>query len=167
MRSAQLLKESPKELKPPADLATICEDVKVCGKRELYSLLRLRHKYQVLMEREVKEMKAEERKKREAIEGPREETDEDEKLDRELEETIKKIERDKKRQEKKDRVQTVKSDLRTKMSVIASTTIDNDEELYMSKKQWDNFREVVDDKPKKGKAKEESESDASDGSEQS
>ena len=89
------------------------------------------------MDKEIKEMKVEERKKREAIEGPREETDEDEKLDKELEETIAKIERDKKRQEKKDRVQTAKSDLRTKMSVIATTTIDNDEELYMNKKQWD------------------------------
>ena len=87
----------------------------------------------MLMDKEIKEKKEEERKVREAELGPREETDEDEKLDKELEDMIQKIERDKKRQTKKDRVLAVKSDLRTKMSVIATTTIDNDEELYMNK----------------------------------
>ena len=85
------------------------------------------------MDKEIKEKKEEERKARQAELGPREETDEDEKLDKELEDMIQKIERDKKRQTKKDRVLAVKSDLRTKMSVIATTTIDNDEELYMNK----------------------------------
>ena len=58
-------------------------------------------------------------------------------LDKELEETIQRIEKDKRRQAKKDKVQEKKSDLRTKMSVIATTTIDNDEELYLNRKQWD------------------------------
>ena len=114
------------------------------------------------MEKTIKERKQEEKKTRLALEGPREETDEDEKLDKELEETIKKIERDKKRQTKKDRVQTAKSDLRTKMSVIATTTVDNDEELYMPQKMWETFRKKVDDKPdEKSGSEEENESDGS------
>ena len=134
LTSAQLMKDNPKELKPPSDLALMCEDLKVCGKRELYNLLRMRHKYQVMMDKQVKEKKEEEKKARLAEMGPKEETDEDEKLDKELEETIKRIEKDKKRQTKKDRVQEKKTDLRTKMSVIATTTIDNDEELYLNRK---------------------------------
>lgn len=124
----------------------MCEDLKVCGKRELYNLLRMRHKYQVIMDKQVKERKEEEKKVRLAEKGPKDETDEDEKLDRELEDTILRIEKDKKRQAKKDKVQEKKSDLRTKMSVIATTTIDNDEELYLSRKQWDQLRDKVEEK---------------------
>lgn len=44
------------------------------------------------------------------------------------------IARDKKRQEKKDKVLADKSDLRKKMSVIASSSLDNDEDIHLSKK---------------------------------
>ena len=52
--------------------------------------------------------------------------------DKELEETIKRVERDRKRQEKKERARKVKSELRAKMSVIASTDIynQNDDVLF-------------------------------------
>ena len=63
--------------------------------------------------------------------------DEDAKIDRELEETMKRIAKDKKRQAKKEKVLADKSDLRKKMSVIATTTLDNDEDLTMSRKLWD------------------------------
>ena len=46
-----------------------------------------------------------------------------------------------KRAAKKDREQKAKSDLRHKMSVIATTTgIDNDEELNMPSRLWDEVR---------------------------
>ena len=138
------MKDNPKEMKPPTDLQQVCDDLKVCGKRELYNLLKLRHKYQVLLGKEAKERKDEERKARLEAEGPREKESEEAKLDRELEETITRIEKDKKRQGKKDREQAVKADLRTKMSVIATTTIDNDEELYLNANQWDLMRKKVD-----------------------
>jgi methylmalonyl-CoA mutase cobalamin-binding subunit len=55
---------------------------------------------------------------------------------------LKRIEREKKRAEKKEKVQKAKSDLRKKMSVIASSGIDgNDEDLYLSQKLWDKLRE--------------------------
>ena len=63
--------------------------------------------------------------------------DEEAKIDRELEETMKRIAKDKKRQAKKEKVLADKSDLRKKMSVIATTTLDNDEDLTMSRKLWD------------------------------
>ena len=63
--------------------------------------------------------------------------DEEAKIDRELEETMKRIAKDKKRQAKKEKVLADKSDLRKKMSVIATTTLDNDDDLTMSRKLWD------------------------------
>jgi len=63
--------------------------------------------------------------------------DEEAKIDRELEETMKRIAKEKKRQAKKEKVLADKSDLRKKMSVIATTTLDNDEDLTMSRKLWD------------------------------
>jgi hypothetical protein len=63
-------------------------------------------------------------------------------VDRELEETIKKMERDKKKQLKKERERDAKQDIRTKMSVIATTTIDNDEELTLDKKTWDKLKKI-------------------------
>lgn len=51
------------------------------------------------------------------------------------------MEKEKKRQAKKLKVQEDKSELRKKMSVIATTTLDNDEDLTMSRKLWDRIRE--------------------------
>jgi hypothetical protein len=50
---------------------------------------------------------------------------------------MKRIAKDKKRQAKKEKVLADKSELRKKMSVIATTTLDNDEDLAMSRKLWD------------------------------
>jgi hypothetical protein len=52
--------------------------------------------------------------------------------DKELEDTIKRVEKERKKQAKKDRLKKVKNELRAKMSVIASTDInnDNDEVLF-------------------------------------
>jgi len=66
--------------------------------------------------------------------------DEDAKIDRELEETMKRIAADKRRAAKKDKVLADKSELRKKMSVIATTTLDNDEDLLMPRKIWDELQ---------------------------
>lgn len=71
----------------------------------------------------------------------KEELNSEEELDRELDEAVKRIEKEKKRAAKKERETKNKSDLRHKMSVIATTTgIDNDEELNMSSRLWDEIR---------------------------
>jgi len=100
-------------------------------------LIKLRHKYQTIVESIVKEAQAVERKARKALEEPE---DEDAKIDRELEETMKRIEKEKKRKEKKEKIANDKTELRKKMSVIATTTLDNDEDLVMSRKLWDDIR---------------------------
>jgi hypothetical protein len=52
------------------------------------------------------------------------------------------MEKNKKRAAKKERELKQKSDLRQKMSVIATSTgIDNDEELHMPQRLWDEIRE--------------------------
>ena len=53
---------------------------------------------------------------------------------------MKRMEKEKKRQAKKDKVAADKSEYRKKMSVIATTTLDNDEDLLMSRKLWDDVR---------------------------
>lgn len=111
--------------------------MKVCGRREYGLLIKLRHKYQEILKKEAKKVKEEETAKAKELEEPE---DEDDKIDRELDETMKRIEKEKKRLAKKEKVQADKSDLRKKMSVIATTTLDNDEDLLMSRKLWDDVR---------------------------
>ena len=48
------------------------------------------------------------------------------------------------------------------MSVIATTTIDNDEELYLNRKQWDQLR----DKVEKGSDEESEEENSESGSDE-
>lgn len=50
------------------------------------------------------------------------------------------MEKEKKRLAKKEKIASDKSELRKKMSVIATTTLDNDEDLLMSRKLWDDIR---------------------------
>jgi hypothetical protein len=101
-------------------------------------MLKLRYKYNVLQDRKKKE----EKQKRKEEEGEKEMTQEQlEKLvDRELEQTLKKVEQQ--RELKKQREREAKQDVRTKMSVIASSTINQDDELMLDKKTWDRLKEI-------------------------
>ena len=73
--------------------------------------------------------------------------------DKELEATIQRVEKDRKKQEKKERAKKVKSDLRAKMSVIASTDINNtNDEVLFDRKTFDKLQsmdieELVYDQP--------------------
>jgi len=117
-------------IKAPVDLKMIIEDVKVCGRSELQKLLTMRHKYQTYT-------KTLNRPEKEAVA----ELDPEEQIEKDLEEAVKRMEKEKKRAAKKDRELKAKSDLRQKMSVIAtSTVLDNDEELHMSQKLWEDAR---------------------------
>lgn len=52
------------------------------------------------------------------------------------------IQKEKKKQEKKEKILQAKNDLKKKMSVIASSGIDgNDEDLMMPRRIWDKLRE--------------------------
>lgn len=135
------MKENEKVMKPPTDLKEMCDDLKVCGRREFSHLVRLRHKYQYLEDSKAKKVEQEERKLKKEQEQAENEMDEDAKIDAELEKTMQRIEKEKKRLAKKERTAALKSDLRKKMSVIATTTLDNDEDLQMSKGLWDKLHE--------------------------
>ena len=132
--AAQFMKDNQKVMKPPTDLQDMCADLKVLGRREFSHLIRLRHKYVSITESEIKAKEKEEREKEMA---GKEEEDEDAKIDRELERTMQRMEKEKKRKEKKEKVQADKSELMKKMSVIASNSLDNDEDIHLSSKQWD------------------------------
>jgi hypothetical protein len=43
---------------PPEELEIICADLKVCGRRELFGLLKFRHKYQRLIDQDKKKIKS-------------------------------------------------------------------------------------------------------------
>jgi len=124
-------------MKVPDDMQIICDDLKLCGRREMGILIRLRHKYQMITAKQAKAAADEVAAKKKAEEEPE---DEDARIDRELEETMKRIEREKKRKEKKEKVLADKSELRKKMSVIATTSLDNDEDMFLSQKLWDEVR---------------------------
>lgn len=53
------------------------------------------------------------------------------------------LEKEKKKQAKKDKVLADKAELRKKMSVIASASLDNDEDLHLSKKGWQQMKQTV------------------------
>ena len=135
--AAQFFKDHPKEMKVPADMQQICDDLKVCGRREMGILIKLRHKFQAILANAAKAASDKEKARLKALEEPE---DEDARIDRELEETMKRMEKEKKRQSKKDKILADKSELRKKMSVIATTVIDNDEDLTLSRKLWDDLR---------------------------
>lgn len=131
-----------KDLKPPSDLEAMCKDLKCCGRRELSELLKLRYKYNVKIERARKS----EKEAKKAAEGEKEMTQEEVEamVDKQLDETIKRVEREKKRALKKERVLAAKQDVRKKMSVIAATSINNDEELMLDSKTWDKLKALDD-----------------------
>ena len=134
-------------MSPPEDLEVVCSDLKVCGRRELFGLLKFRHKFQRLLDQDKKKVKAEadkvlkakEREERAALDSEELEAE----ADKELEETIKRVEKDRKRQVKKERVRKVKSDLRAKMSVIASTDIYNtNDDVLFDRKTLERLKKV-------------------------
>lgn len=87
----------------------------------------MRHKYQAA----IKQLKRDE-----TVEV-KEELDPEQQIQKELDEALVRLEKDKKRQAKKDRELKAKTDLRQKMSVIATSTgIDNDEELNLNSRLW-------------------------------
>ena len=79
---------------------------------------------------------------------------------------MRRMEKEKKRVAKKEKIAADKSELRKKMSVIATTTLDNDEDLLMSRRLWDEVQ-------KKGfdgvgeKSDEESDDDSAESEEES
>lgn len=76
------MKEHSKVMKPPNDLQDMCNDLKVCGRREMSHLIRLRHKFHGILSKNAAKLHQEEEAKRKALLPPE---DEDAKIDRELE----------------------------------------------------------------------------------
>lgn len=129
---------------PPEDLDLICQDLKVCGRRELFSLLKFRHKYQRLVDHDRKTAKAE-ADKRAAAEAKvdKGEQELEEENDKELEETIKRVEKERKKQDKKERERKAKAEIRAKMSVIASTDIYNqNDDVLFDRRTLDKLKKV-------------------------
>jgi len=52
------------------------------------------------------------------------------------------MEKEKKRIAKKERELATKQEFRKKMSVIAATTLDNDEDLTLDRKTWDKLKTI-------------------------
>ena len=63
-------------------------------------------------------------------------------VDKELEESIKRFEREKKKSTKKAAENQKKADTRKKMSVIAGTALENDEDLMLDEKTWEKVRDI-------------------------
>jgi len=128
-------KEAIKGQKVPGDLDSICSDLKVCGRREFSELLKLRLKYVHNIEKANKEEKEKNWQANHPVVEKTQEQLEAE-VDKELEDTIARVERTKKREAKKEREREQKQDMRKKMSVIAATSINNDEDLQLDRKTW-------------------------------
>lgn len=84
------------ELKRPKDLEIMVQDLKVCGRREYAELLKLKHLYNMSIEKKKQEINQAKRDAMPVVEKTQEELEAE--VDRELEETIQKVEREKKRQ---------------------------------------------------------------------
>ncbi len=104
------------------------------GRSDLSKLLTMRHKFQAAAKAEER---AQEPAKAEAA------LSDEAAIERELDEAMARMERERKRAAKKERELKAKSDLRQKMSVIATTTgIDNDEELNLNRRLWAQVHET-------------------------
>lgn len=97
-----------KDLKVPSDLKEMCEDLKVCGRREFQELLKLRYKYQVAVERKKAAIKDAKRAEEEANKPEMTQEELEAMVDKELDETIKRVEREKKKAEKKEKAKEAK-----------------------------------------------------------
>lgn len=135
-------KELFKKVPPPPELETSCMDIKVCGKRELHNILKYRYRHNTTQDKEKKKEK-ELIRKQNTVQKELTEEELEAKIDKELEDAIKKVEKDKKRMEKKDRVKKGKSELRQKMSVIASSNIHNEnDEVMIDKRTFEKLQEL-------------------------
>lgn len=106
----------------------------------------MRHSYNVMIDKKIKEIEDHNKASIPVVEKTQEELEAD--VDRELDKILEKVEAKKKRQLKKQKELDAKQDYRKKMSVIAATAIDNDDELRLDKKTWDKLKELdVDENP--------------------
>lgn len=129
-------------MKQPKDLEIICEDIKVCGRREYSDLLKLRLVYVNTIDAKNRSENDKIKAELKAAKGPQTEEELQAEVDKELERTITRIDKQKKRQAKKLRELEQKQDYKKKMSVIASSTINNDEDLILDKKTWDKLKQI-------------------------
>lgn len=90
-----MLTENAKVLNPPKDLMNIISDLKVIGRREMQHLLRLRHKYTIMVANKKQAERDANRPVKEVV--PLTEEQEEAELEKELDETIARLEKDKKR----------------------------------------------------------------------
>jgi hypothetical protein len=95
-----ILEEHASKLKPPKDLPFMIGDIKNCGRRDMQHLLRLRHKYKILMHTIDQAAKDAARPAKE--EKVLTEAEEEAELDKELDKQLAHLDREKKRQAKKD-----------------------------------------------------------------
>lgn len=131
-------------LKCPSDLKIIVEDLKVAGRREYSVLLKLKYAHDLDIQNKRRAINDAKREAIPVVEKTEEELEAE--VDKELEATIAKVEREKKRQAKKARERDAKQDMRKKMSVIAATAINNDEDLTLDKRTWQKLKTIdIDD----------------------
>jgi len=127
-------------------LELIIEDLKICGRKEFSDLLKMRHAYNISIDKKIKAV--EDAKKAAIIVPEKTEEELEAEVDKELDRVLAKVEAKKKRVAKKQKELDEKQDYRKKMSVIAATAIDNDEDLRMDKRTWEMLKKVdVDENP--------------------
>ena len=106
-------------------------------------MLKFRHKYQRLIDMEKKKLKADAEREAKKNEPAKNAEELEEENDKELEETIKRVEKDRKKQEKKERERKVKAEIRSKMSVIASTDVYNqNDDVLFDRRTLDKLKKV-------------------------
>jgi hypothetical protein len=98
--ATRVFEEHKKALKPPVDLPNMIGDIKNCGRRDMQHLLRLRHKYKIVMHGIDQAAKEAARPVKE--DKPLTEAEEEAELDKELDKQLAHLDREKKRQAKKD-----------------------------------------------------------------
>ena len=95
-------------------------------------MLKLRHNYNISVDKKIKAIDEAKKALIPVVEKTEQELEAE--VDRELEKVLEKVERNKKRQLKKQKEIEAKQDYRKKMSVIAASAIDNDDELRLDKR---------------------------------
>lgn len=127
---------------PPRDLEVICGDLKVCGRGELFSLLKYRTKFQATQESEKKKARKAKSDASGRVEKELTPEELEEQTNKELEETIKRVEKERRKQEKKERERKAKADLRQKMSVIASTDHNQNDDVLFDRRTLEKLKAI-------------------------